>query len=124
MKTGTEIVQQYMEKEKVGLSALARRGGLTRQACRQRFVLQKDVTVKKFLEMMACLGYAMELKKVGYIRVVPSELEAIRNDNTQTGLFFCEDNDKYIAFDNRTGKPSEIEFDSEEKCIKYLNTIQ
>lgn len=63
MKTGTEIVQQYMEKEKVGLSVLARRSGLTRQACRQRFVLQKDVTVKKFLEMMACLGYAMELKK-------------------------------------------------------------
>lgn len=87
MKTGTEIVQQYMEKEKVGLSALARRGGLTRQACRQRFVLQKDVTVKKFLEMMACLGYAMELKKVGYIRVVPSELEAMQMIITKRDYF-------------------------------------
>ncbi len=121
MKTGIEIVKNLMDTEKVSNIELGRRVGLTKQAM-YSLLKQDDIKTKRFLELLAHLGYQISIRKVKYARITEETMELIENTKKPIGVFFCEKGGKYIAVDNR-GATSVTEFDSECKCMEYLDTI-
>ena len=121
MKTGLQIVTETLKKEKVRKSELGRRIGLSRQAMNTLWH-QRDITAVRFMEMMACLGYMISPQKMPFRKISTEDLEVVRSTKNPEGLFFCEDNGIYIAVDNRVVY-SEVEFNNEIDCIKYLEKL-
>lgn len=123
MKTGIEILTQTLEQEKINRYELGKRYGLTKQAVYSLW-RQGDVTVKRFSEMMALLGYEVSINKRNYRMISKEEMEEIEESHEPRGLFFTESAGLYVVLDSRGEILIKREFKTQDKCMEYLNAVE
>lgn len=122
---GLNIIKDILNEEKITKTELANRLGMTRQNLQAVFN-KKDIPFNKFNRILNCLGYECnyELEKVNYLRVNKDKLDEIIKLKQPTGIYYAEDNGKYIAVDNSFSQAVTQNFESREACIAYLKSLK
>lgn len=96
MNRATDTVLKCIEESGINQTILASRMGTDRRNLNQMLHRGKTIKQDKYEEMLECMGYTIELKKTGAIRVNAKMLDEA--DNTST--LWCDKGDYYAALKN------------------------
>ena len=120
MEAANEIMK-CLEERKMTQKQLAKFLGEDARNINQQLRRNKDMKVKRFEEVLNCIGYKIQIvKNDGIQKVSESFALKIIEDRTTIGRFWYQEGNKVIGIDNSEGEAFTEEFNSKEECFKWL----
>lgn len=124
MKKAAEMIKKCMEEKNLTQTKLAERMGEDRRNLNQQLFRQKDMKVERFVEIMDHIGYRVEIAENDGIQKVSNEFsDEIIEKRKPEGLFWTEEDGKYVGIDNSTGDAFTEDFDTKEMCLAWLRGV-
>lgn len=124
MNKAAEMIKECMEEKNLTQTKLAERMSEDRRNLNQQLFRQKDMKVERFVEIMNYIGYRVEIAENDGIQKVSNEFSAeIIEKRKPEGLFWTEEDGKYVGIDNSTGDAFTEDFDTKERCFAWLRGV-
>ena len=121
MKKAAETILRCLEEKKISQRQLATCMGEDVRHLNQQLCRQNDMKVERFTDVLAHLGYRVEIvENDGIRKVSPDYAEKLIKDVSPKGLFWYETEDGYVGVDTEAENTVVKEFEDKEDCMKWL----
>lgn len=121
MKKAAETILRCLEEKKMSQRQLATCMGEDVRHLNQQLCRQNDMKVERFTDVLAHLGYRVEIVDNDGIRKVgPDYASEIIESGSPQGKFWYERNDGYVGIDTADGTAIVEEFVDKEDCMNWL----
>ena len=116
-----EIVAKSMERKGFSQSDLSAAMGEIPQKLNQQLRRQKDMKMKRFVQVMEFLGFEVMIVEREFRRVTPQVIRSIIEDGNPKGLFWAKSNGIYEAIDSTGSEVFHEEFSNAEEMKKWFD---
>lgn len=121
MKKAAETIVDCLKESDMTQSQLATALGEDRRVVNQQINRVKDLKVERFVDILAHIGFRVEVVSNGGIKKVCKKLaNDIIESKMPTGKFWYEDNGLFVGVDNAHSCAFVETFADKNECIKWL----
>ena len=121
MKKAADAIMDCLNEQKMTQTQLAAAMGEDVRLINQQLNRQNDFKVERFLDVLAYIGYRVELvPNDGIRKVTPEYGQEVINNRSPHGLFWYSSGDAYIGIDNMDGEAIVKGFSEREDCFEWL----
>lgn len=121
MNKAADVILRGMEEKGLTQSEVARRLGEDVRNLNKQLNRQNDMKVRRFIDVMECIGYGVRLEEREFFKATPQYVEQIIRTGAPSGLFYCEiETGWFVAVDNTHPELFVEEFSSFDEMTKWF----
>ncbi len=121
MAKANEIVLECLEVAGINQTELARRMGVDRRNLNQMLHRGQDIKHDKFVEMLECIGFRVEIEDAGCYKVNPELAVRIKDSGSPKGKFWTEKDGMFIGIINSDAGTDVSDFADKMDLIDWLD---
>ncbi len=116
-----KVISECAEYRGMTYKELSSAMGEIRQTLNQQLRRQKDMKMRRFVEVMEYLGFEVVIVEREFRRVTPKAAREIMETGNPRGLFWAKENGAYIAVNSSGLETLCKEFSNSDEMRKWLS---